>query len=266
MFNEKMTAIGQSRSVIRELYEYGKKLASERGAENVFDFSIGDPSVPTPGTVENTAKALLGEAGTHGYTSAQGLISVREAVAKHNRDKYGLPLKAERVYMTCGAAAALAISLRAVLSDSQDEAVVIAPFFPEYRIFIENAGGKTVTVPADEKNFQIDTDALRRALTPRTAAVIINSPNNPSGSVYTENTLRELADALENAERRFGTTIALISDEPYREIVYEGKTASPLCLYDDAILCYSYSKSLSLPGERIGYVAVSDRMKHADLC
>ncbi len=264
MYNKKMIDLGETRSVIRDLSEYGSVLAEKIGKENVFDFTIGNPSVPTPKAVnQNIADLALTDTTVHSYTPAQGLRSVREKIATQSRNN-GINISAEHIYLTSGASAALAISIRAVVCEEQDEVVLLAPYFPEYSVFVGNANGKAVIVPADEKNFQIDFDALEKALNKRTAAVIVNSPNNPSGVVYSQSTLQKLADTLSNAEKRFNTTILLISDEPYREIVFDAPFKSPLLYYKHSALCYSYSKSFSLPGERIGYLALSDTLTNVD--
>lgn len=258
-----MIQLGKKRSNIRELFEYGRNLASKIGPENVYDFTLGNPSVPTPDKVNEAAIGLMKNPDTHMYTSAEGALSVRKDLARFNREKYGMPISENLMYMTCGAAAGLAISLTAAISDKQNEVVVLAPFFPEYRVFTEAAGGKTVVVPLDEADFQVDFEAFAASLTEKTAAVIVNSPNNPSGIVYSGQTLSHLAEILRAAERKYGTVITLISDEPYREIVYGPAVESPLSYYDDSVLCYSFSKSFSLPGERIGFLAVNEKMTEA---
>lgn len=265
MYNDKMTKLGESRSVIRELFEYGNALAKKIGRENVFDYTLGNPSIPTPRAVDEAIKnRLSNNRNIHSYTSAQGLLEVREKVADFNRKTYGLPLSANHVYMTCGSAASLSICLRALVCDEQDEIIILAPYFPEYKVFIENAGGKVVVVQACEKDFQIDFSALKNAMSKRTAGIIVNSPNNPSGRVYSKETLQKLSCVLKDAEEEFSHTIVLISDEPYREIVFDTTYHSPLGYYDDSVLCYSYSKSFSLPGERIGYIALNDKLSCVD--
>ena len=265
MYNSQMICLGQNRSEIRELFEYGNALKKAVGEENVFDFTLGNPSVPTPKEINETIISLVqNETSVHGYTSAQGLPEVREKIAQFNRKNYGLPLSANRIYLTSGAAAALAIALKATISEEQNEVIVLAPYFPEYAVFIANAGGIMRVVPMDEKDFQIDFDALKGILNEKTAAVIVNSPNNPSGIVYLPQTLSMLAQTLKAAEDTFGHPIVLISDEPYREIVFTQKAESPLSYYDNSVLCYSYSKAFSIPGERIGYIGVSDKLKDAD--
>lgn len=259
MLNEKMAALGNNRSTIRELFEYGNQRAAVVGRENVFDFSIGNPSVPAPDAVR---EAILAEAAgdpvaLHGYTSAQGAADVRKTLADDLNRRFGTNYTGDSLYLTAGAAAALSCAFKAIACPG-DEFVVFAPYFPEYLMFIESgAGAKAVVVPPSIVDFQIDFDALEKALTPNTKAVVINSPNNPSGAVYSEQTVKQLADMLRDKEAQFGHPIYLVSDEPYREIVYDGVEAPFVPnYYDDTIVCYSYSKSLSLPGERIGYVLV----------
>lgn len=264
MISQKMTELGKKSSVIRELFEYGKKRKSEIGAKNVFDFSIGNPSIPAPQKVEKTIKNLLDTTdpvALHGYTSAAGDMGVRRAIAEDINAEYGADLKPELIYMTCGAAASLTISLTALLNPG-DEVMVIAPFFPEYGVFIEKAGGKVVTVKSREEDFQLDFAALEKAITAKTKAIIVNSPNNPSGVVLSEESIVKLSGLLNRKQNEYGTDIYLISDEPYRKLVY-GNTEVPYITkyYDNTLVCYSFSKALSLPGERIGYIAVSPKCK-----
>ncbi len=261
MLPSNTVAWGAARSCIRELAEYGAVRKREIGAENVYDFSIGNPSIPAPACVnEAIAELIRGDSvALHGYTTAAGLLSLREKIAADLNGRFGTHITPDRLYVTCGAAAALTISLRAVLLPG-DEVVVPAPFFPEYRVFTEASGGVLVPVPP-RADLQIDLDALAAALTPRTKAVIINSPNNPSGVIFDEENLRGLAEILRRHEKKTGEPVYLITDEPYRELVFDGSVVhSAIEFYDDTILCYSFSKSLSVPGERIGYLAVSDRM------
>ncbi len=256
-----MRELGARRSVIRELFEYGRMRKAEVGAENVYDFSLGNPSVPAPDEVnENLVKLIENESSIllHGYTSAQGDAGVRSAIADYINKTHGENANADCLYMTVGAAAALTISLTALTTPGA-EVIVPAPYFPEYKVFIERCGAKIVEVACD-KDFQLDTKAIEAAVTEKTAAVIINSPNNPTGAVFTEENITALADVLKRKQSQFGTTIYLIADEPYRELVYDGVKVPYLTkYYDNTIVCYSYSKSLSLPGERIGYVLVSPR-------
>lgn len=262
--NEKAYALGSNRSVIREIAEYGKQRAKEVGADNVYDFSIGNPSVEPPKAVSKTLKELLrtqDPMALHSYTSAQGDPAARRAVAFSINRKYGLALTPDDIYMTYGAMASVAICLKAVLSEG-DECVVFAPFFSEYTVLIENAGGKVV-VSAPKPDMQIDFDDFKSKITPNTRAVLLNSPNNPSGVVYPSSAIRRLVKILKQKEEKYGKTIYIIADEPYRELVYDGvKVPYLMNYYDDCMVCYSFSKTLSLPGERIGYVAVNPNMKN----
>ena len=265
MLPEKTLAWGKSRSCIRELAEYGAKRKAEIGAENVYDFSLGNPSVPAPECVDESIIDILKDPSIpkHAYTTAAGLITLRKRIAEELNQRYGLALTPELLYVTCGAAASLTISLRAILLPG-DEVVAIAPFFPEYRVFTEGAGGRLKVVPA-ANDFTVDIEALDKAITEKTKAVIINSPNNPSGTVLSEKNIEDIAAVLKGHEKENGSPIYLISDEPYREIVYgDIKVPCTLNYYDNSIMCYSFSKSLSVPGERIGYIAVNDRMKNAE--
>ena len=261
MLPEQMLAWGYTRNCIREVMEYGTIRKQEIGAENVYDYSIGNPSIPAPDCVnEAIAELIKGDSvALHGYTTAAGLPSVRDAIAKNLNDTYDLGLTGDLFYITCGCASSIAIALRAVLFPG-DEVIVNAPFFPEYRVFTEASRGVVKVVPPRD-DFQIDFEALKAALGPKTKAVIINSPNNPSGMVYSEETLKELADILRAHEKAIGETVYLLTDEPYRELVYDmDKTPNAMCFYDDTFICYSFSKCMSIPGERIGYLAVSPRM------
>lgn len=261
MLPEQMLAWGYTRNCIREVMEYGTIRKAEIGAENVYDYSIGNPSIPAPDCVnEAIAELIRGDSvALHGYTTAAGLPSVRDAIAKNLNATYDLGLTGDLFYVTCGCASSIAIALRAVLFPG-DEVLVNAPFFPEYRVFTEASRGVVRVVPP-RADFQIDFDALKANLTEKTKAVIINSPNNPSGMVYSEETLKELADILLAHEKKLGETVYLITDEPYRELVYDmDKTPNAMCYYDDTFICYSFSKCMSIPGERIGYLAVSPRM------
>ncbi len=264
MVNSKMHQLGTTRSVIREIFEYGNRRKAEIGADKVFDFSLGNPSVPAPAEVDKAVKDIMSSmdaAVLHGYTSAQGDASVRKALADNLNERFGTSFNADNLYITVGAAAALMSAIRG-LCEQDDEFIAISPFFPEYKVFVEAAGGKLVIVPAEKPSFQIDFDALRAAITKNTKAIIINSPNNPCGVVYTEETIKKLAELLREESAKKGEPIFLISDEPYRELVYDDATVVPYVTkyYKDTIVCYSFSKSLSLPGERIGYVLVSDEV------
>ncbi|MBQ3106140.1 MAG: pyridoxal phosphate-dependent aminotransferase [Eggerthellaceae bacterium] len=264
MINERMYALGVEPSAIRELFAYGLQRKAVVGDENVFDFSIGNPSVPAPDQVRQAIVKLAEEEPTalHGYTPAAGAPSVRQAVADHIKRNFGMDAQAAQVYLTAGAAAGLAISISAVTVPG-DEVVVISPYFPEYKTWIDMAGCTVVPVPAQVPSFQIDVDALEAAIGPRTSAVIINSPNNPVGAVYTRENLEAVAAMLTRKEQELNRHLYLISDEPYRQITYGMEVPYVPCIYPRTIVCYSYSKSLSLPGERIGYIYVSDAMDNA---
>ena len=264
MINEKMIGLGKKRSVIREIFEYGNKRRAEIGAENVFDFSLGNPSIPTPKEVNEVMVKLLTETDPvmlHGYTSAQGAPAVRKAIADNINERFSIGATPDLLYMTCGAAASLTISLTAICNDG-DEVIVLAPFFPEYRVFAEKANATVRVVKCRESDLQIDFEALNNAITNKTKAIIVNSPNNPSGVVLSEETIKELAELLNAKQKEFGNEIYIIADEPYRELVY-GDIEVPYIpsFYDNTLVCYSYSKSLSLPGERIGYIFVSPKVK-----
>lgn len=262
MFSEEMLKLGTNRSVIRDLFEYAKKRKAEIGEDKVFDFSIGNPSVPAPACVREAAIDLLqneDEVLLHGYTSAQGDAGLRRNIAEYINEQHGTSLTADSLYITVGAAASLTISLTALAKDG-DEFITFAPFFPEYRVFVEKTGSKLVVVNSSPEDFQIDCEAFEKALTPHTKGVILNSPNNPSGVVVTEECIKTVCGILEKKQEEYGHPIFLITDEPYRELVYDGvKVPYLMNYYDNTIVCYSYSKSLSLPGERIGYIAVSDK-------
>ena len=257
--NEKSYAYGAAKSSIREIAAYGAARKAQVGAENVYDFSLGNPSIPAPDAVRASIERSLALPPTqlHGYTPAAGLPSAREAVAKSLNRRFGTSYGPGDLYLTCGAAASLSISFHALVN-AGDEVIVIAPYFPEYRVWIETSGATCVEVLADQQTFQIDTEAVAAAITPHTKAVVINSPNNPVGSVYSAANLQALADVLRTREAELGTKIYLIADEPYREITYGDEVPWVPDFYDRTIVCYSYSKSLSLPGERIGWVLVPD--------
>ena len=264
MYAEEMYRLGTNRSVIRDLFEYGNKRKAQIGAENVFDFSLGNPNVPAPESVKEVLADLIQKedpVALHSYTSAQGDAKVRQAIAEYVNGQHGTSLTADNFYMTVGAAASLTISLKA-LAEPEDEFIVFSPFFPEYRVFVEGVGAKLVVVESDPKDFQIDKEAFRSSVTPHTKGVIVNSPNNPSGVVLTEECIQGICQVLEEKQKEYGKEIFLIADEPYRELVY-GDIKVPYLMnyYDNTLVCYSYSKSLSLPGERIGYIAVSDHIK-----
>ena len=250
----------QGKSVIRELSEFATARGKEIGYENVFDFSLGNPSVPAPEAVTRTMVRLLQEGdpmAVHGYSPSLGIAAVREKVAASLWRRFGMPYEAGHIFMTSGAAGAIAHALRAV-TEPGDEVLTFAPCFSEYVPYVSGAGAVLKMVPADTETFQIHFPLLEEMLSRNVAAVLINTPNNPSGVVYSAQTLRKLADLLERKSAEYGHTIYLISDEPYREIVFAGVDAPFVsAFYADTLMCYSFSKSLSLPGERIGYVAVS---------
>lgn len=267
MPNEKMISLGENRSVIRDLFEYGAARKKIVGEDKVYDFSIGNPSIPAPPEVKDELIRLLEETpptALHGYSSAAGDPAVRRAVAEYINDRYGRNESPDDIYMTCGAAASLAISLNALL-DPGEEVVVIAPFFPEYRVFIEKAGGVVRVVPTRERDFGPDLDALKSAVSEKTRAVIVNSPNNPSGAILTPGDAAAIAKILRDQSEKTGKSVYLIADEPYRELVYDGAEVPYLMdYYPETLVCYSFSKSLSLPGERIGYIAVCHEAKERE--
>ena len=264
MINEKAYKLGSQRSAIRELFEYGKTRMAAVGKENVYDFSLGNPSIPAPEAVKEAFLDIVANdapLAVHGYTSAQGDEATRRAIAENLEKRTGRKISPQALYITCGAAAALTSCIGALTISSDTEFIAIAPFFPEYRCFAEIGGGKLKVVPADEENFQINFEALEQAINQNTQAIIINSPNNPSGTVYTEETIKKLAELLTKKSEEYQKPIFIISDEPYRELVYNGQ-AVPFVMnyYKNTLVCYSYSKSLSMPGERIGYVLVNEDM------
>lgn len=258
-YNSVLYGLGSRRSVIRELFEFGKQKAALEGEDSVFDFSIGNPSVPAPECLNLSIKDILETTDSktvHGYTSAQGDAWVRKTIADSIFSRFGKEVGPDNIYMTCGASAALCIAISS-LNAGEDEFVVFAPYFPEYDVFIKAAMGKPVVVKAHKPDFQIDFDEFERVLTARTKAVIINSPNNPSGVVYNEATIIRLCEILERKSQEYGHPIFIIADEPYRELVYDDITVPYVMnYYANTVVCYSFSKALSIPGERIGYVAV----------
>ena len=260
MLNEKMVGLGSRRSVIREIFEYGKKRKAEIGEENVFDFSLGNPSVPTPAAVTAALERIIRETDPvrlHGYTSAQGDMSVRAKIAESIEKRFSFPANKDLIYMTCGAAASLTVTLNALIN-SGDEIIIPAPFFPEYRVFAENAGARVLTMQCREPDFQLDIKAIESAVTKKTKAIIINSPNNPTGAVFSPDTVKALSDMLNKKQAEYGTDIYIIADEPYRELSYGAEVPYIPKYYANTVVCYSYSKSLSLPGERIGYIFIPE--------
>ncbi len=260
MFNQSYYQLGAAPSVIRELFAYGLEQTKKVGADRVFDYSLGNPSIPAPAKVNQSIKDIVDEVDSvkvHGYSMAPGFETARNAVAEDLSARFGLTVKGSELFFTCGAAPALISVIKALAVDESSEIMIVAPFFPEYRPFISANGAKPVVVPADTKNFQIDLNKVREMITEKTQGIIINSPNNPSGVVYTRETLQSLADILTEKGKEYGHPIYIIADEPYRELVYGGVEVPFIpTVYKNTIVCYSYSKSLSLPGERIGYVYV----------
>lgn len=261
MYAKDMWSLGANRSVIRDLFEYGLRQAAVVGPENVFDYSLGNPSIPSPQAVNDALVEILQDTDSvkvHGYTSAIGDVETRRAIAEDLNKRYGAGIRPENLFICCGAAPGLIAIMRA-LAVPGAEFVAIAPYFPEYKPFATCAGGKLVVVPADTQHFQVNLEALEAAITPNTQAVIVNSPNNPAGTVYTAETITALGQLLTRKGEEYGHPIYILADEPYRELVYDGVEVPFIPnLYHNTIVCYSYSKSLSLPGERIGYVCVPD--------
>ena len=259
MVSEHMVKLGMNRNIMREIFEHGKRRAKVVGAGNVLDFSLGNPSVPPPAKVNDTIRAVLDgplHDSVHAYTSAPGDQGCRDAIAASLTHRFGVFCTGDELYLTVGAAAALCCCLFG-LHTPGDEFIVIVPYFTEYRVFIESAGAKAVEVPAAPGTFDLDLAAIEAAIGPNTKGILINSPNNPAGVVYPAATIRGLADLLRRKSSEFGNPIYLISDEPYREVVYDGVEVPWLpAYYENTLVCYSYSKCLSLPGERIGYVLV----------
>ncbi len=259
MINQEAWALGATRSCIRELFEYGRHRAALVGEDKIYDFSLGNPSIPAPPQVTEAIEQVLAQTdplSLHGYTSAVGDRNARAAIAEDLNQRFGTDITPEELFLSCGAAPGLCAALKA-LTCPGEQVLAIAPYFPEYRVFTENAQAEFQAVGPDIPDFQLPLDQLAAALTPKTAVVIVNSPNNPSGAVYTEAALTALAGLLEEKSREFGRRIYILSDEPYRELCYDGTRVPFLpTLYPHTVVCYSYSKSLSLPGERIGYVYV----------
>ena len=262
MINQKAYELGTHRSCIRELFEYGRSRAAIVGEENVFDYSLGNPSIPAPFQVDETIRQILADTDPlqiHGYTTAVGDLATRKAIADDLNLRYGADVKPEELFLGCGAAPELTAVFRALAVENA-EILAIAPYFPEYKPFVEGAGAKFRVVAPDVPDFQIRLDAVDAALTENTVAVIINSPNNPSGVVYTRKTLEDLATLLRKRAAEFGHPIYIVADEPYRELAYDGVEVPFVpAIYADTVVCYSYSKSLSLPGERIGYIYVPQK-------
>lgn len=269
MANKRMTSLGKQKSIIRELAGFGAERAKVVGPENVLNFSIGNPSVPAPKAVQDAIVDLTqnqAPQAVHSYSAGNGFESTRQAIADNLNKRYGTDYDASNLYMTCGAAASLSISLAALIEEPTDEIVVLAPFFPEYTVFIESQGGKMVLVEARD-DMQLHAEDVGKVLTKNTRAVLINTPNNPAGVIYSKEALKELAAVLEKKSKEIGRPIYILSDEPYRELVLvdDAEVAWVPSLYANTVVCYSWSKSLSLPGERIGYILVPGSVEDKDL-
>ena len=262
MVSEKMYELGTRKSTIRTIFEFGRKRAAEVGEENIFDFSLGNPNVPTPDFIRDAAIEILQSKDTsavHGYTVAPGNPQVRETLAQSINARFGTDFGGKNLFITSGAAAAITISFKA-LAEVGDEFIAFAPYFPEYKVFVESVGANLNVVPARIDDFQINFDEFVKLINRNTKAVIVNSPNNPAGTVYSLETIKKLAAILDQKSKEFGKPIFIISDEPYREIAYDVEVPYIPNYYDNTLVCYSYSKSFSLPGERIGYIVVPDRV------
>lgn len=268
MISERMIGMVKGSSVIRAMFEEGKRLASIYGRENVYDFSLGNPNVPAPAEVNEAVKAVIEEEEStfvHGYTSNPGYEDVRAAVAANLNKRFGTNFSQKNIIMTVGAAGGLNVIFKSLLNVG-DEVIAFAPYFGEYRSYVANYDGKLVEVAPDFDTFMPDVKAFEAAVTPKTKAVIINNPNNPSGVVYTEETIKKIAEVLNKKQKEYGTDIYIISDEPYRELVYDGVSVPFLTkYYDNTVVGYSFSKSLSLPGERIGYLVIPDEVADSEL-
>ena len=267
MIVKRMLELGSNRSRIRELYDYGLRKAREIGAENIYDYSLGNPTTPAPAEVKAAILEILEQESStaiHSYTPAMGMVDTRTAVAEELNRRFDAKIRPENLFFTCGAAPAL-VSVLQALAVEQSEFLLLAPYFSEYTVFVAAAGGKPVIVPADTETFALHISAIEERLTPHTQAIVVNSPNNPSGVIYSREELQELSALLLRKGEEFGHPIYLIADEPYRELVYDGAEVPFIPnLYPNTIVCYSYSKSLSLPGERIGYVCVPDAAADSD--
>lgn len=268
MINEQYKEMLKGKSVIRELSEFATARGKEIGYENVFDYSLGNPSVPVPEKFTETMIDLLKTKGSmelHGYSPSLGIASVKEKIAASLNKRFGMDYTGNHIFPTTGAAGAVAHAVRCVTKPG-DEVLTFAPYFPEYNLYINMTGAVLKVVPANTENFQINFEKLEEMLNEKTAALLINTPNNPSGAVYNTETLKALAELLNRKQKEYGHDIFIISDEPYREIVFDGVDAPYVSkFYDNTLSCYSYSKSLSLPGERIGYVAANPKCTDAEL-
>ena len=267
MISEKMQPLIHNNSAIRAMFEEGKRLASIYGAENVYDFSLGNPNVPAPAEVNQAICDIIKEEEStfiHGYMSNAGYEDVRQAVAKSLNRRFGTSFHQNNILMTVGAASGLNVILKTLLNP-EDEVITFAPYFVEYGNYVRNYDGKLVVISPDTRDFEPNLNEFEEKITPRTKAVIINTPNNPTGVVYSLETLTKMADILRAKEKEFGTAIVLLSDEPYRELAYDGVEVPYVTkVYSDTVVCYSYSKSLSLPGERIGYLVIPDELQDSE--
>lgn len=263
MIADKMRPLVENNSAIRAMFEEGKKMALLHGRENVYDFSLGNPNVPAPEAVNKAILDIVNEEETtlvHGYMSNAGYEDVRDAVAGSLNRRFGTHFHLENILMTVGAASGMNVILKTIL-DPGDEVVVFAPYFMEYGSYVRNYDGVLVIVPPDTRTFYPNLEEFERRITEKTKAVIINTPNNPTGVIYSSETLKEIAGIMEKKEKEFGKSIVLISDEPYRELAYDGAEVPYVTpFYHNTFVCYSYSKSLSLPGERIGYLVIPDEV------
>lgn len=258
MINEAMYARGAESSKIREIFTYACERKAQIGADKVFDFSLGNPSIPAPEAVRSSIERSLAECAPeelHGYTPAPGLPAARKAVAASLNRRFGTSYSMDDIFMTVGAAASVSCALHALTSPG-DEVIVVSPYFPEYKVWIESCGCTCVEAPAKPYTFRLSVGSIMEAITPRTAAIIVNSPNNPTGSVYSREVLQRLANCLNEVNRSREQPVFLISDEPYRELTYGAEVPWVPGIYENTVVCYSYSKSLSLPGERVGWVLV----------
>ena len=266
MVSAKMYELGTKKSTIRTIFEFGRMRAAQVGEENIFDFSLGNPNVPTPDFVRDAAIDILQNfepAAVHGYTVAPGNPNVRQTLASSINSRFKTNFAGKNIFVTAGAAAAITICFKA-LAEAGDEFITFAPYFPEYKVFVESTGAALKVVKPRPADWQIDFEDFDKLLSAKTKAVIINSPNNPSGAVYSEATIRRLTDTLKARAAEFGHPIFLISDEPYRELAYGVEVPWVTKFYNDALVCYSYSKSFSLPGERIGYIVVPSEIADFD--
>lgn len=263
MISDKMVELVNNSSVIRAMFEEGKRLAGIYGAENVYDFSLGNPNVPAPGAVKEAIMSILEEEEStevHGYMSNSGFEEVRQAIAASLNRRFKTAFNESNIIMTVGAAGGMNVLFKAVVN-AGDEIIAFAPYFGEYRAYAANADANLIAVPPDTSTFQPNLEEFERLITPKTKAVIVNTPNNPTGVIYSEETIRKMAEIMERKQKEFGTVIILFSDEPYRELAYDGAEVPYLTkYYANTVVGYSYSKSLSLPGERIGYLVIPDEL------